>query len=527
MKQSAFEPFQICPSANRFLMIKTAFLCYAFMLLIPSPAWSQTIVVDPLNINDFLELDSENRIFCIRTSDGKKRLGTAPSGDFQLGREIELNGSKRIKKTKKRIRRIKQSIKQLRGKKEKRSLRKRLRKRKQEYSILHNAQQGCNNSSYPFFKVKYPKPSSSVYHIGVTMFSDVSLELFRNMLLNFKKAVIGDIDGSTSVERDGKAAQLTVDTVLTAQNFSVNETEAKGHLRKIIEIAVEEGYAIHLLLDMHSVPDDGWLGENWFYKRWEKASEYLPYQPCQERKSGGVICPYDLICENFQSKIIDHLKTKGLLRHIAGIFLFNEPQYSAPATDDMSDWQSSPTWEVDRAKALKNTIARCLNIARQAAEKQVLVGLKFSDIDNPISGWGEVGDEKYDPFRELLQDTMIPNKDLIAFDAYWEKGLNDYSLEFRPRLEPFLDDIQAGNFMIAEFGENCEGSTDNLTSGSRLASEQISEFFNYWPESRGFIFYAFNSTDCFTVADPTYGIVYDSAQNTLKGLGDLMEEVTQ
>ncbi|NOZ74721.1 MAG: hypothetical protein GXO90_05000 [FCB group bacterium] len=361
--------------------------------------------------------------------------------------------------------------------------------------------------------------SNTVYHIGTAVFSDDPQ--FRQHLRDLKTALFGDGQSATAMTGALNSVQLTIETDLSLEEFSHDSLAALNRLRETLEIAQEEGFAVHLTLDVSVLPENGWLNQTWTDRVWEHAGEFLPYQPCKERNEGGVICPYDLIFEHYQVPVIQFLKAENILNTVAVIYVMNEPGYSASAEDDSTNWGYRQDWEIYRSQALVNTAARGLNLTRTATGGQTPVGIKFSDVIDPNKGWGIIDD--YDPLADILQNIMAPSGDLVAFDAYWSEGVEPYSIEFYHRFSPFLSLFNDGRFVIEEYGKDCEGSPGVFLSGTRITTDEMLGLLNAWPESRGFIHYAYNSTDCFSLTDPESGALLNSAQEVLNGMRQQME----
>lgn len=371
-------------------------------------------------------------------------------------------------------------------------------------------------------EVKYPRMSTNVKHVGINIFRHMhngaiaadDAATLNNISTQIKKTVFGSETAATAIEGNCKAAQFSVQIEFTAKEYADDAKGTETKLEELINALLTHGFAVHLLLSLHYDiydKDQAKFGEktekNYFQSKVEKTGReftygtYVPYKPCtdQDAKSGN--CPYDVIFQNFHVPVIDYLRSKKLLDKIAMIYVYNEFDYGG----------NSPIEPTDK-QALTETLSRTFDIAYDAANKEVPIGIKFQSIySNSKSAWKEM--TSYTPLKNLLAKDIV-----LGYDCYVQSSETQFCEEDK---KIFLDAIGSSNeekyrngrIEIAEYGRFLNNNTALERTDSFMTNLVKS-----WSDSSGFSLFAFNATG----ADGMYSITKPLA----KGGKNLSYELT-
>jgi hypothetical protein len=249
-------------------------------------------------------------------------------------------------------------------------------------------------------------------------------------------------------------------------------------------------------------------------------------KPCPSALVGGVKCPYDVLFDEFQKPVLQHLVDTGRAQKLAVVYVMNEFGYKSTASDDKNTWGGAANWTVKRAEALAYTADRALNSARAIAGTKVPVGLKFASVTNVNSGWAKDPVYQTDQLAHVLNDTMAPNGDVLGYDLYF--GATDFDPLNRNRFSSFLSSFAAGRFEFGEFGRICDGAPGQFLNGTlRTKNTDITGASALWPYDSGLNLFGLNAGNCYALTDPVnINTVYSGAQAEASGMWDLVKATT-
>ncbi len=373
----------------------------------------------------------------------------------------------------------------------------------------------------------YPRMSDKVYHPCIHLFSNFwTADQVTQATTQIKELILGSSSNPTNISGSKGVSQLAIQTEFIPTEFSAHSkvSDALALLDSRIDAILDAGLALHLLLPVHQLPQQGWEGIDWqaLAAEWP-GSTFVPYQPSVEEFTNGQQNPYDILAEKFHKPIIEHLVATGRAEKLAVIYLMNEFGYpSNVLNDSASNWNNDPNWKEVRAQALKNTAQRNLEKGRTVAQGKVPVGLKFARVVSPDTGWTPFESSQTDQLASILNE-MGPAGDMLGYDVYFNSE-NNFDQADKERFSPFFPLFPSGFFEISESGRECSGNPCQFTSGSRTSSKDILEVTSFWNEARGFNLFAWNASGsdqgCFAIVNEN-NQPCSGSEKEIKGLWDL------
>lgn len=412
-------------------------------------------------------------------------------------------------------------------------------------------------------KVSFHRMSGSIAHLGPLVYTygefpnAMEPDRLRAMARDIKRLTLGSADAATALSANGRNAQLAVQFEIGVHRFArLGLEKTVAQTRMLVNTFASEGIAVHLLLAAHYQPEDGWpaAGATWGDKVWQsRANFFAPYQPCRERARANVICPYDVIFENFHAPMIRALVKNGVAARLGLIYILNEFDYSKP--DDSSFWTTDKCGASDakscRSDALANTAIRGYRLAQAEAGITVPIGLKFQYIsENTASGWKTLGANN--PLRRLLVNEMWSTGGVLGYDCYAHSGRDkcqqDAALFSDVLSTPEtaggrapIEDYRLGRIVLAEYAMHCKSDENNpktppiLTEGAITTSRDMTDFLRDWRQSSanpqlvasGFTLFGYNTRNCYALADPLTESPFPGAKyiEPLQGIGKQMMDI--
>lgn len=383
-----------------------------------------------------------------------------------------------------------------------------------------------------------PRMSANVYHPSVHLDTNYKSAAEVTMWAQkIKELVFGSSASPTCYTGPSGKAQLAVQTEFIPPEYA-NNANALALLDARLDALFDQGLAVHLLLPVHQVrPADNmpasWQGVNWSTQinSWPNTSTFVPVKPCPTELVNGAKCPYDVLFDNFQRPIIEHLVATGRAQKLAVIYVMNEFGYHPDIMLDTAvTWGNVANWKLKRAEALAYTASRALSKARVAAAGTVPVGIKFASVGNTQTGWAPDAVHGTDQLSYILNDVMGPGGDVLGYDVYFNPG-DPYDNGNKVRLSPFLPTFASGRFEIAEFGRICSGSPGQFDIGSRTTVGDITGAAAFWSPAKALNLFAFNASGspggCYSLTDPSNpNTVYAGAGSEAAGMWALVKNVT-
>jgi len=395
--------------------------------------------------------------------------------------------------------------------------------------------------------------SSTTKHVGVHLgalgykgsnkeyLSIQNLEpVLQKIAENIKEYAFGSKTAKAYYAGNSGQAQLAVQIEITPYGFSMDGlTTAVNKLRTAINTFTKEGFAVHLLISSHGTPyDENWQGKDWKAEktRWTESATFAPYQPCRLREQNGVVCPYDVIFENFHQPLLKELVNQKLTEKLAVIYILNEFDYDENKPPKSENWGTTvcgnqTNWELCRAEALAYTAKRGFNIANTATQSTVPIGIKFMHF-HANSGWNDVAGASQ--LSHLLVDVLGPNGGVVGYDCYWRDTIacqNDKN-RISSLLEKngYLTHFQNGRIEVTEYGCSCTGYPEQFTTGRRTSVADMQQIVQEWNMASGFNLFAYtasgNNTGCYALAGENTLEVFESAKATFGGLKKQIEVIT-
>ena len=376
----------------------------------------------------------------------------------------------------------------------------------------------------PTLAPKLPKThrmAENVYHPCLHLFTNFSSEKsLRTHIVRIKQALFGSPSAPTVYKgKNGRLVQFAIQTEFIPTEYSsMSPQAALATLDRRLDLLLDAGFAVHLLLPIHQAPQNAWQGLNWESLTWKGATVFVPYQPTVGDQNG----PYEILSEHFHLPIIQHLVQTGRAEKLAAIHVANEFGYSPDGIQDSSkDWGGSLRWKTLRQEALAKTLFRILEKAHQAAQGKVPVGVKFARLNKPETAWTPHSASQTDWLAWFLQEAA-QLQSILGYDVYFPNGVTAYDAENRKRLLPFLPLFSNGYFEVAETGRECQGAPGQFNAGKRTSAKDVLGVHQFWPESRCTNLFAWNAsnpwTGCFALYDETKGQLYPGAKDALDGL---------
>lgn len=383
--------------------------------------------------------------------------------------------------------------------------------------------------------VSEPKMESNVAHPGVHLYTTgMSAAQVTAAAQKIKQLALGSSNAETCYSGPAGKAQLAVQTELVVSEYATNPNATLTALDARLDALFNEGLAVHLLLPAHQVQSLGtWEGVNWSsaVSSWPNSSTFVPMKPCASEFVNGVKCPYDVLFDEFQKPVIQHLVQTGRAQKLAVLYVINEFGYKPDIkSDTAADWGGVANWKLKRAEALAYTAVRALNKARTQVAGTVPVGLKFASVTSSHTGWAYDPVYGTDQLSYVLKDVMAVNGDVLGYDVYFNPG-DQYDTANKQRLNPFLPLFANGKMEVAEFGRVCSGPPGVFNSGSRTSASDITGAASYWSTAKALNLFAMNASGpdggCYSLTDPNnVNTVYSGAAAEAQGLWSLIKNVT-
>jgi hypothetical protein len=380
-----------------------------------------------------------------------------------------------------------------------------------------------------------PRMSDGVYHVSIHLFTEgFTADEVADRARKIKNLVLNNPNAPTCYEGPKGRAQIAVQTEYTVLEYAQSQGEMTA-LDERLDALFGEGLAVHLLLPLHTLDGlpNSFGGVDWSQKKnWSNSSYFMPMQPCPSDWVEGEKCPYDVLADEFQKPVIEHLVETGRAHQLAVIYVGNEFGYNPDQIKDTpADWGNAANWQLKRAEAMAWTAARVLSKAREAANGAVPVGLKFIQVANQKTGWAFDAVHQTDQLAHILNGVMGPNGDVLGYDAYF--GANDFDGSNRARLAPFLHWFVDGRFELSEFGRVCDGLPGEVSKHDRTRATDITGAAAAWSEAMGLNLFAFTTgaddqhAGCYALTNPVNpNMVYPHAKEEARGLWAQIQTAT-